>query len=340
MRNNGVEILRMILCFWVVLFHLLGGSQYSDSKIIAHFSKKMYHVPSFFFISFYFLFPIIKTKNITKMKLRLERLLIPYLGWPIITWTFNYLGHILLKKTLFGDFIPLVKLKKQLIIGRIFLVQFWFLFNLLIFTIFFFIITLVLNTKDFLKFNQFFAIISYILQYSKYNYYFFDKFKGCVSHSVGHFVESFPIAITAFMLNYCRFLSNYKDRRNIIIFYCFIFKFFIYYFSIFAKIEIYGQRYNYNGIDKNIYAILSFIGFFLIPFEKCYSKQLIIFIKIITKYTQGIYCIHPIVILYAVKYFNLKKTFKGCIIIYLLSYLSSFFGEKISFNTKIKFLFI
>ena len=98
MRNNGIEILRMILCFWVVLFHFLGRSHNSECKIIANFSKKMYHVPCFFFISFYFLFPIIKTKNLTKMKLRLERLFIPYLGWPIITWTFNYLGYILLKK--------------------------------------------------------------------------------------------------------------------------------------------------------------------------------------------------------------------------------------------------
>ena len=241
---------------------------------------------------------------------------------------------------MFGYFIPFIKLKEQLIIGRIFLGQFWFVFNLLIFTIFFFIISLILNTNNFLKFFQYFAIISYILQYSKYNYYFFDCFKDCVSHSIGHFVESFPIAVTAFILNFSRFLNNYKEWRNIIIFYCCIFNFFIYTFNIFMKIEIYGQRYNYNGIDKNIFAILSFISFFLIPFEKCHSKRLISFIKIITKYTQGIYCIHPIVILYATKYFNLKRTFKGCTTIYLLCYLSSFLGEKICCSTKIKFLFI
>lgn len=280
MKNYGVEILRMILCFWVVLFHWFSEFGYSGNKIITNFSKKMYHVPSFFFISFYFLFPIIKTKNTIKMKLRLERLLIPYLGWPIITWTLNNLSYLLFKKSYFGYFIPFIKLKEQLIIGRIFFGQFWFLFNLLFFTIFFFIITHFLNITSFLKLNQFFAIISYILQYSKYNYYFFDHYNKCVSHSIGHFVETFPIAVTAFLLNFSEFLSNSKNRRNFVIFYCFIVNYFIYKFSIFMSIEIYGKKYNYNGIDKNIFAFLSFVGFFLIPFEKCYFNKLTIFIPL------------------------------------------------------------
>lgn len=75
MRNYGIEILRMILCFWVVLFHSL---REPDNNFVLNIKKKMFHVPSFFFISFYFLFPIIKEKNIKKMKLRLERISIPY----------------------------------------------------------------------------------------------------------------------------------------------------------------------------------------------------------------------------------------------------------------------
>ena len=50
-------------------------------------------------------------------------------------------------------------------------------------------------------------------------------------------------------------------------------------------------------------------------------------IKIITNYTQGIYCIHPIVISYSTKLFNLKRNFKCCIIVYTLSYLISFLGK-------------
>ena len=87
-KNYGLEILRMILCFWVVLFHCL---KKTDNNIILNFKRKMFHVPSFFFISFYFIFPIIRRKNTNKMILRLERLLIPYLFWPLITFAVNNL---------------------------------------------------------------------------------------------------------------------------------------------------------------------------------------------------------------------------------------------------------
>ena len=37
---------------------------------------------------------------------------------------------------------------------------------------------------------------------------------------------------------------------------------------------------------------------------------------------------------------HLKRTFNGCLIIYFVSYLISFIGAKISFNTRLKYLFI
>ena len=116
--------------------------------------------------------------------------------------------------------------------------------------------------------------------------------------------------------------------------------YFIYNYGIFISIEKYGRTYNYNGVDKNVFSIFSFIGFYLIPFEMFQSKNLKNIIKLVSNYTQGIYCIHPIIAFYATFFFNLKRTFQGCIIIYIISYLISFIGAKISFNTKLKFLFI
>ena len=79
-RNIGLEILRMLLCFWVVLFHSIN---HSNDFILNYIVKKKFHVPCFFFISFYYFFPIIKDRNSTKMKLRLERLSLPYFIWPV-----------------------------------------------------------------------------------------------------------------------------------------------------------------------------------------------------------------------------------------------------------------
>ena len=300
----------------------------------------MFHVPSFFFISFFFLFPIIKGKNIKKMALRLKRLSIPYFYWPLIAWSLNNLFCLLYGKSIFGYFISFKHLFKQFVIGRIFFWQFWFLFNLLFLTILFFILSLILKMNYFLVVLQLFTIISYILQYSKYNYFFFDNYKIGISHSLGHLVESFPIAVTAFILSLSGFMNIFTLYRKVTIIYCIIINFFIYKYNIFKTIEYYGHKYHYNGFDKNIFSILSFIIFYLIRFENIKSNQLKIIINIITSYTQGIYCLHVFIFIYATQFLHLKGSFKDCIIIYLISYLTSFIGAKICKKNKLKFLFI
>jgi fucose 4-O-acetylase-like acetyltransferase len=78
--NLGIEILRMILCFWVITFHFAGNSNKVKYKILQTF----YHVPTFMLISFYFSYKAFISNDIIKYKMRLERLLIPYIIWPII----------------------------------------------------------------------------------------------------------------------------------------------------------------------------------------------------------------------------------------------------------------
>ena len=90
--NLGIEILRMILCFWVISFHYAGVKNVSKYKIL----KTFFHVPTFMIISFYFNYKALISNDIIKYKNRLERLLIPYIIWPIIfmiisKFSFNYL---------------------------------------------------------------------------------------------------------------------------------------------------------------------------------------------------------------------------------------------------------
>lgn len=335
--NYGLEILRVLLCFWVILFHCL---RKSDFTLILNFRKKMFHVPSFFFISFYFLFPIINSRNTDKMILRLERLLIPYFFWPLINWSINNFFFSKFKKSRFNRLLSLYEIFEQFITGRRFYGHFWFYLNLSIFTIIFFILSILFEVNSFLIITQVIGIVSYILQYSTYNYIFFDNYRDCISHSIGHFVESFPIAITAFIFHKCNIPDRLINTRYITIFYCILGNYFIYKYEIFRNIRIYGHKYNYNGVEKNIFAQLSFIAFYLIPIENLKSNILKIFIKIASNYTQGIYCIHTEVNHYAIHLFHLKKTFNTCLIIYIVSYFISFIGAKISFNTRLKYLFI
>ena len=54
-RNLGLEIQRMLLCFWVLLFHSI---KHSDWAILDYILHLKFHVPCFFFYHFiiFFLF--------------------------------------------------------------------------------------------------------------------------------------------------------------------------------------------------------------------------------------------------------------------------------------------
>lgn len=272
----GLEILRIILCFWVILFHCL---KKPGNKILLFFKRKMFHVPSFFFISFYFLYPVIINKDIMKKAHRLEKLSISYIFWPLITWIINNIVFIVNGKSVFGRILTFKDLLKQWIIGRKFYIQYWFLFNLLFFTTIFFILSLFLVERNFLIILQLFCLISYILQYSTYNYLFFDKYTKAITHSIGHFVETIPIAVSAFLFNALDITNKLKNFRFISILYSIIGIYFILKYDIFSNIEIYGNKYFYSGFDKNIFSILSFIIFYLIPFDSIRNNKIKEFIS-------------------------------------------------------------
>ena len=63
-RNLGLELLRVILCFLVILFHYLRIENEYLKNII---KIKIFHVPTFIFISFYFLYENLCERNINKI---------------------------------------------------------------------------------------------------------------------------------------------------------------------------------------------------------------------------------------------------------------------------------
>ena len=84
--NIGIEILRVILCFWILTFHL-----YKNKKRRKHCKilNTYYHVPTFMIISFYLTNKLFSIPNIIKIKQRITRLLFPYLMLPIIKLLFS-----------------------------------------------------------------------------------------------------------------------------------------------------------------------------------------------------------------------------------------------------------
>lgn len=331
-RNLGLEFLRTILCLWIIIFHFL-----KQRNCILYFvKKKKYHVPCFFIISFYFLYPTIKERNIAKMKLRLERLLIPYIAWPLIIWAINNLLFAFFQTNQFKRTATFNDLKIQLLLGRKFMGHLWYMFHLIFFNIIFFILSLLVGEERFLFIFIIAAILSYIAQYSSLNHNYFCKYNDSISHSLGYMAETIPFIISSFLLSSLNIIEKLKKHRiqSLIIFFMSLYLFLKY--KIFSDI-IAGN--SYKGIDKNIISIFIFIEFYLIPFDCLESTFFNKLLSSFTRFTQGIYCIQYSTTYIMSLIFHAKGTLFGCILTYIIGYLISYIGIKIVGTSKLKHLF-
>ena len=311
------------------LYHCTGNSK---NNIINYIKSIKYHVPCFFFISFYYLYPIICSKKVEKMKNRLERLLIPYTFWIFIFWIISDSSFLLSSNKII---LALNDLKIQLIVGRKFMAHLWFMFNLIFFTIAFFIISFLFKGINYLFILQLASITSYLFQYSGIYYNYFNNFNYNVKFSVGYFVETIPFAASAFLLSFLRLEEKLKKHRKKVLMLIFIYLYFIIKYNIFLK--AYG--FNFQGIDKNIVSIFLFIEFYLIPFENLKPNFLYNFINACTRYTQGIYYLHLFISKKIELILRIKSSFLYCFIIYLLGYFISFIGAKLVGKNILKYLF-
>ena len=87
--NIFFAILRVYLAFIVINIHFLQTPPALMNKYIKRIIKNNMSVPIFFLMSFYFSHKLFLSKNVEKIKKRFERLLIPYIFWPIIIWILN-----------------------------------------------------------------------------------------------------------------------------------------------------------------------------------------------------------------------------------------------------------
>lgn len=80
--NNGIQILRIILSYLILQLHCYNIRLSKNIILIKTFQVGGFYAPTFFVISNYFSYNIFILKNITKIYLRIERIMIPYILWP------------------------------------------------------------------------------------------------------------------------------------------------------------------------------------------------------------------------------------------------------------------
>ena len=288
-KNINIGIFRMILCFWVVINHTC---IFKNSKII----NSQFHVPSFMIISFYFFYKNLFKRNIQKIKSRFERLLLPYLIWPIILLIINNLLLLFQYESFFEKKLTLYDLILSFIFGRHINHIFWFQFDLLFVTLIFTIFSFIFKNKLLIIVN-YLLIFSYFMQYSGINYKYFNKYKDLNHRNIGSIIEMIPFNVTGILLSYLNIINKIKKKKIYVICSCILMLFCLLKYKIFQNIP----GFRYPGINLNLGGISLFILFSLIPFEKVKNPLFLKFILFITNYTGGIYYLHWIFLNYLKK---------------------------------------
>ena len=329
----GTEILRMILSFLIVVVHFHNKRE-SKIKLKSFASLNLeFYVPTFFIISFYFSYKLFVLKNIYKIKQRFRRILIPYIIWPIISWIRYNFFNILHKKK---DKQIFKNLYYQLLVGDGFYGIFWFLFNLIFHSIIFTIIILLFYKKYYIIL-QILSILICIYNFLGYNLKIFSKYNHVINHSIKPILECLLYSLTGFFLGSINIIDK-LNKYKIIMIYLSLFVYAI----IKIKKKLYKYFYNYHIFIIDLVSSIFFIIFACLPVDKIKNKFLFLLIKQITRYTGGVYYLHPeICYLLAYKFNSMKiRGAKECIIIYLVCYLISLIGSLIFRKHNLKYLFI
>jgi hypothetical protein len=334
-NNLGLSTLRIYLSFLVVASHCFLPKSINSVKSIKKIMiYNRIHAPTFYVISFFFGYKLFKSKNISKIKIRFERLLIPYFIWPIIIWSLNNLLSLLFMKTYKISFKDLIL---QILTGHVFMRVLWFQYDLIFFTLLMAIIHLLFYEKliSYILINL--KFLSLFLQYSNYNIILFSKYNFIKKYPFGRFFEIVPYCIIGYILASLSLVHILSKNRiiSINIFLSFLI------LNIKHKIFFEIRGFFYQGLKLYISSISIFSIFSLIPNEIFANKYIVKLIELISIHTAGIYFIHlPLYNYFRIFLLAKNMGFFGIIMIYFISYFICLFGKIIFRETKLIYLFM
>jgi len=327
----GLQILRMLMSFFIIQRHCFNIKLTKNKFLIITYHGIGFYISTFYLISYFLSYKALKTRNINRIKLRLERFLIPYIIWPALIFLLNnicYIFGVNIKQKNFED------LFIQFITGKRIYGILWFQCNLILSFISFSIIALSIK-NDFLFIVQLFGIVGYFY-YSLHHYC--KLFKAYIFEIRSLFQDFGKVLLySSFGITLATLLdiNNLKKKRKKAILFSLISIYLIRDFS-FIKNKFFYLRCMINGIA----AVSFFIFFSAIPISN--NKKIISIIQIITNYTGGVYYLHFILwkILRRKLQIFKKKTLFGCFYNYILCYFICFAGDKTFAKSNLKYLFI
>lgn len=319
--NKGIQILRMLLAYLILEFHCYNIKHTKLQLIIVSYRVHIFCVPTFYVISYYFSYKILKLKNINKIQLRIKKIIIPYIIWPIIFFLIN------------NNF-SIKNLCIQLLIGKRIYNVLWFQCILIFSFIFLSIITLSLR-HNFVYIIQLVGISGYI--YINLNNNFYMKYNSEIKILIEDFFRGLFFATIGISISFFGGINYFKiNRKKSILFSLFI-------LFLIKDFFILINKYHYlRNLILGLVSISLFILFSTLSSDNNNNKFLNKIIIQITNYTGGIYYLHYKIrdILSHILIIIKNKTLFGCIINYIICYFICFMGFKAFKKTNLKYLFI
>lgn len=205
--NIGLSILRTFMCFLVILCHFWTANVPDTGwKGWLHFLKG-YAVPVFMLLSFFLTEKILISHDKERIIKRFQRLLVPYLCWPLIYWIlYNVLDW---WKRGSGLGCGISELFWQFLMGHSARLNgvMWYQFDLMVLTLLFLIILYIFRRKYMLVLCIC-MMAAWFFQYSGWNKRLFGGLRFELTYPLGRFSEMVPYAVSGFAL------AHYKMYRK------------------------------------------------------------------------------------------------------------------------------
>ena len=332
-HDYGLGILKTFLAVLVIAAHQFSRNTTKNEIILTIYDNRIIHVPSFFIMSFYFTCHNLLSQNPKKILSRFVRLLIPYIGWPIIIKQTNRIYN-QKYKTKFPDSIEI--LKSQLFWGHEYLSQFWFQWDLIVTTLLFVLIIFIFR-KNCLFILILILILFYYFQYSGNYFQKYLPIQKNNKYTILRMFEMVPLGVTGFIIGYFNIINKInKYKFQTLVISCITYHI-VNNYQLFRIVKI----TLYSGIELNIKSICAIFIFSLFPSDKITDKNLQKVFNLLTNYSAGLFYLHIPIRNYGSKYIDEIKnqTFLGIVYNFLICYSISVVGDLIFGKTPLKYLF-
>ena len=319
--NYGLAVLKMFMCFEVVLIHFWNDTDYS-SMLTPFMLLRNFAVPTFMLISFILGEKLFERMDPTSIKRRIWRLFWPQLGMAVIYWSFYNLLYIC---TRVGNVCSIKALLWQIATGTSEGLNptMWYTTVLIFLTILFWIIWYLFKGNKGIVIMCILLVSSLILQYTGVNFILFNNLRYELKYPFGRCIEMMPYAVIGFLIMYYKVYERLeKDRYRILLGALVLTGVLFFSFRRMPNItKING--FGYAGIYLIAMAVLITTIAYYFPFQK-FPQIIQNLIVVLTKYTLGIYCMHRLVGKCMILVFERMGievgTFAMCICIYILCY--------------------